>query len=215
MNGDPSGVQFDIGKLVGRAWEAFTKNVPAMVGGFAIIAAVGIAIQFLIPIPIVNLLVGWVITGPLALGYYAAALRCARGETAAIGDIFNGFQRFLPAAMAMVLISIATTIGAVLCILPGLFIALLYMLTYLFMHDNTLDFWPAMERSRTAVMANLGQWLLVFLTFVILIIVGIVLFGVGVLVTGPLAVLVVAAAYEQVYGAGGPSPDGAEPLIEA
>jgi uncharacterized membrane protein len=185
-------VQFNIGDILSRSWKLYTGNLGVFLGGFVIIAVILGAANY-------ALLAGTIVLqGPLMLGLYSAALKEVRGGHSEMGELFNGFQRFMPAFMVNLILSIFATIGFVLCVLPCFFVVILYMpLFCLLADDTTSDWWGTMERTRALVMDNLGQWLILGLVLIALNVAGALACGVGVFVSAPLSILAVALAYEQ------------------
>jgi len=121
-------VDLQVGELFNQAWRLFTENVGLLIGAallFGVILFVGNSFTYG--------LLGIVVTGPLALGFAAIAMAIVRGGKPEFGVLFSGFQRFLPAFLANLLVTIFTAIGICLCIIPGLFVAMIYMLTYFYM----------------------------------------------------------------------------------
>ncbi len=68
-----------------------------------------------------------------------------------VGDLFKGFNYFVPALVAALIISLFVFGGSLLCIVPGLVLSAMYNFTYLFLVDKRLDFWPAMQASHACV----------------------------------------------------------------
>lgn len=186
---------FPIGDMIKEAWEIFKVNALILIGGILIMAAIIIgANSFTFG------LAGIVLQGPLMLGYYIVILRLVRKQPVEFGNLFDGFKQFLPAFLANLLVSIFTAIGLILCILPGLFVALMYILVYFYIHDKQMDFWPAMEASRQRIMENVGPWIILWLVFLGLNILGSLACGIGVLITGPLTFVMVGLAYKKIEG---------------
>ena len=67
------------------------------------------------------------------------------GRRAELGDMFKGFDYFLPAFVAALLIGVFVFVGILVCMIPGLVVAAMYKFTYLFIIDKRMDFWPAMR----------------------------------------------------------------------
>jgi uncharacterized membrane protein len=182
-------VRFDIVQLFKDAWELFKNNVSPLLGGY-LVAMVVISASGLVYIgPLV-------LSGPLMLGMFKMARLAVNGEPVEFSELFSGFQRFLDAFVANLLTTLFTVIGMVFCIIPGLFIGLMYMLTYLFMHDDKLAFWDAMEASRRTVMNNPVQWILLWLALCLFNLLGVLVCCVGLILTGPVSLLVVTLAYD-------------------
>lgn len=186
---------FPIGDILKRSWDIFTANIGPFIG----ITLIGSLAIFIINS--VTMVGGSLLIGPFMLGLFRMALDASRGRKVEFADGFYGFNNFLPAFLVGLLVTIFTTIGAILCILPGLFVALIYWPVYCFLYDDRLDFWPAMEKSREFVMANLGQWALLFVVVIVLNLLGAMACGVGILITAPLCLIATAIAYDTQRGA--------------
>ena len=205
---NPAQPNFNIGDMVGQSWKIVQNNAGILIGGAALLIIIQSVISTILQkILGAGGLAQLILGGPFLLGYFGVTLKAVRGGKPAFEDLFSGFQRFLPAFVANLVISILTGIGFILCILPGIFVAMIYSLTYLYMHDRRLDFWPAMESSRQTVMAALGAWVPLYLVFILLCIVGALACGVGIIVTAPIAVVLLTLAYEQVSGGATILPD--------
>ncbi|MEB3313392.1 MAG: hypothetical protein VKL98_04535, partial [Cyanobacteriota bacterium] len=66
--------------------------------------------------------------------------------------------------------------------------------------DKHMNFWSAMETSRRLITKKWFSFLGLGLLMSLLILAGVVFFGVGILVTAPLASCVLTAAYEDIVG---------------
>jgi uncharacterized membrane protein len=65
-----------------------------------------------------------VIGSYMAGGICNVSLKAARGQPAAVGDVFAGGRYFVQFLVAMILFSIAYAIGLVLCVVPGVIVGL-------------------------------------------------------------------------------------------
>lgn len=195
MNSQSGASQLQIGELLKQSWEIYTKNVGLLIGAMVLLTLIIVVGNWY-----TLGLAGIVLQGPLMLGFVALAMGMIRAEPVDFNIFFSGFQRFLPAFMANLLITIFTTVGLFLCIIPGLFVSMLYMLTYYYMFDRKLDFWPSMEASRKTVMANLGEWILFWLVILGINILGALPCFLGWLITGPLSIIAIGLAYGKIVG---------------
>ncbi len=194
-----SRIELDAGQILRDSWKTFYRD-----GGLWIAAAV---VFFLIlsiseGIPFLP----WVVFGPLLLGLYKMARTALISGRADFMDLFWGFQRFLPAFLTNVVVSLFVVIGLCLLIIPGLVVGLLYLPVYLFIVDRNLDFWQAMESSRKMVLANFTQWLKLGLVLMALNLAGTLALVVGLLVTVPMSVIAVTLAYDLQQRAAEPIP---------
>jgi hypothetical protein len=191
----------DVAAALRHGW-AYLRGDPA--------AAIAAAALLLIP-SVVAMLALWRfgIVGSVAgaavpyilLGGYAQhVLRRLRGEPAEVATVLSGVHRALPLALAGVIISVFTSVGLMLFVVPGLIVQGLYLFVPFLIMDRGLDFWAAMEASRRATMAQPGPSLLLLAVVLGLNFLGAVFLIFGMLLTVPIAYGALAAAYESCFG---------------
>ena len=119
--------ELDLGGCLSRGFELFKKNfnvlfltalVYASIEGF--VAGLGV-IPFVGPI---FSLANMVIAGPLIAGVYYVTLRTVRGQSAEVGDVFNGFRQNFG---QLFLGNLVPGLLAGLCVLPVVIIAVLVL----------------------------------------------------------------------------------------
>lgn len=198
-------VSFEPFSLASRGWDIFKANVGPLLGGFVVLAALISASSYVVVGPLV-------IGGPLMVGYFKIVRDAAAGRPAQFGDLFYGFQNgFLPALLVGLVSQLLITVGMVLCILPGLFLVLVYWPVYLVLLDGETDFWKAMETSRKLVMDNFVQWIWLHVVMQLLLLAGALLCGVGLLVAIPIVLIMTSLAYD-MQRSGEPVDVAAEPV---
>ena len=138
-----------------------------------------------------------------------------RGTPATVGMLFTPLQTdFVP---LMLVGTVGGILGglltAITCGLGVVIVFPMWMFAVPLVLERQMGFWDALELSRTTFMAQLGQWILFGLVCLALFFAGFVAFGIGVLVTLPLVVLMVAQAYCDTFGfsAPGAAPSDAPP----
>jgi len=187
---------------VGRAWRLTTRNFWSIVGGTFIGLLVLGVVQV---VPFLGTIAGIFLSGVLYGGLYLYYLKHARGESADLGVIFSGFSSaFLPLMLASLVSSLLTTLGLLLLILPGIYLAIGYLFTFLLIQDRKLDFWCAMEVSRRVISA---QWWRVFGLMIVagfLACLGVIGLFIGIFVTLPILFGAIVYAYEDLVN---PSPE--------
>jgi len=143
---------------------------------------------------------GIFLMGPLVGGTFYAVHRLMLTGRAEVGDLFKGFSVFVPLMVAGLLTSIFMGIGTILCLVPGIIAYFMYQMTYLFILDRRLDFWPAMEASRKLYFANFWSLTLLYLFQGVLTTAGTLACCVGVFFAYPLTEAMTASAYRQLVG---------------
>ena len=144
--GDP---ELRLGKCLTGGWRFFASNAGFVLAAVLVVSLLNLVMAF---IPVIGGLVHLLLNGVLMGGLYLACLRQMRGEPAAVGDVFDGFKLcFVQLMLAGALTTILTQIGLLICVVPGLFLAVAWIFALPLVADKRLEFWSAMELSRKVV----------------------------------------------------------------
>jgi len=188
--------QFSVMSCLSRGWALVRDNFWLTVGVTALIVVVVWAAGF---VPILGpLLLNYVLLGGLDWMF----LKLVRGQPAELNDAFVGFgPMFVPLMLFSLVGQILTTLGYALCILPGIYLTVVWMLfPALLILDKGMEFWPAMELSRKVAQRHFWPLLgLVCLTF-LLILGGLIALLIGFFVAMPIATAAIVYAYEDLFG---------------
>ncbi|MFN8005940.1 MAG: hypothetical protein U0V70_02695 [Terriglobia bacterium] len=177
----------EIGRWVNAGWEMVTSDF---------LMFVLLALVFLV----INSAVPFILQGPLMVGVYFACMRKQISARLDVADMFKGFNFFVPALLAMIVISAFTFIGSLFCLIPGLVIAAMYQFTYLFIFDKKMEFWPAMKASHNLVRNDYFGFTVFFFVLGLLALAGALFCLVGILFTLPLYFACGTAAYKDLVG---------------
>ncbi|NUM55595.1 MAG: hypothetical protein HUU46_18270 [Candidatus Hydrogenedentes bacterium] len=200
----------DLGALFQKSWTVFQRNALVFVLGLIVVCVI-LAVAGFIASLIGGRFAGIgvaLVQGPLALGYFGVALSAARGGTPQFPAIFEGFNRYLPAFLASLAISAPNLVGTlagggligVVMALVSLVFAFVFCLTYFYMGDKKLDFWPSMQSSQRTVTNAIGPWIVLYLVLIVVNAVAALPCGLGLLITVPMSAVILALAYDQVEG---------------
>jgi len=186
------GVQASAGRWIGEGWAL----VKADLGSYVVIS---LLFAILSGVPLIQ--------GPLIAGFHIFTMKKLMGRNAEFGDLFKGFNYFVPALVASLLIAVFTFAGTLLCLIPGLVVAAMYKFTYLFIVDKKMDFWPAMQASHAVVKQDyFGFTIFLILAFLVNVL-GAICCIVGLLVTIPLTFAAITVAYKEIVGFDPRTPD--------
>lgn len=191
------GYTLALGEYLKAGWVLF-KQYPGGFVGFFLIYFVGqIVLNYAGKI-------GWlaalVVGPPMMMGNFIVSAKLLQQQTPEFSDFFAGFQFFLPLLLLALVSSVLVSIGLVLLIIPGVYLAVGYLFASCLVVDRRLDFWPAMELSRRTVTP---MWFSIFafcLLLLLLNVAGALLLGLGLLVSVPLSICSLTAAYADVFG---------------
>ncbi len=148
------------------------------------------------------------VSGPIytifMAGLFRYYLKLIRGDSAGIGDAFSGFGASIGQLVLLSLVlNILTLIGYVLCLVPGIYMAVAWFFSIPLVIDRQMSFWAAMESSRKMVNKH---WFLVFaflLVYGLVSMAGLIACCIGVFVSLPIGLGALMYAYETIFSAGG------------
>ena len=190
----------DIGSAISRGWALVRDHMGMLVGGSLLAWVVMIALGC---VPIV----GWIISMVVVGGLYLFFIRSIRGENVEIGDVFAGFSlAFANLALAGLMTWLLTTIGLLLCILPGIYLAVGYVFVPPLVIDKKMEFWPAMEVSRQVVQRHWWSMFGLLIVLALLVIAGFIACIVGAIIAIPIATAALMYTYEDLFGPNVPLP---------
>ncbi len=190
-----------IGDYIGSGWETFKKNPGGFVGFAIVVALINIAIAMVEKSASpVGTLISLLISGPLNAGFLIVAFKLLKNRTTTFGDFFRGFNNFLPLFLVSFISSVVIGLGFFLILIPGIYLAVSYTFALPLVLDKKMNFWDAMEFSRKLISKNWFSFFGFAFVLVLLNLAGALLLGVGLLVTIPLSVGAIAAAYADIVG---------------
>jgi hypothetical protein len=211
----------DIGSCITRSWDLVKKHFWPLIGiSFLVILIAGVINQVvgLLSGPAVkqmiseqrvsagalSLVIGTsILSGPiytiLFAGLFKYYLGLIRGQNPGIGDAFSGFNSAGQLLVLGFLTGFLTLLGYVLCLLPGLYLAVAWAFSIPLVIDRGLNFWEAMELSRRVVSKH---WFMVFgfvLVIGLLACCGLIACCIGIFVSAPVAWVALMYAYEDIF----------------
>jgi uncharacterized membrane protein len=124
-----------------------------------------------------------------------------------VGDVFAGFNlAFLHLTLAGLVKTLLTSLGFVLCILPGIYLGVGYVFALPLVIDKKMEFWPAMEVSRRVVHRHWWSTFALVIVLALIACAGFLVCIVGALVTMPVASAALMYVYEDLFGPEAPRP---------
>jgi hypothetical protein len=196
------GYNLAVGRCFARSWKLYRANFWLLTGTTAVVL---ILHSILHSVPVVGNVAAVALGGVLSAGLSVLFLKLIRGQRAEFADVFVGFQRrFVPLMLASAITFILISAGLLLCLLPGIYLAVGWLFAYPLIIERSLDFWPAMELSRKVVHERWWELFALALVavglFVGSILLTIFVFGVGMFFAAPIAFGALMYAYEDIFG---------------
>ena len=181
----PTGIKATPGKWIGQGWALVKQDM----GNYALISL----IFFLLgSVPFIQ--------GALIAGFHIYTMKKLTGRKHEFGDLFKGFNFFIPTLVAGLLIGLFTFLGMFACLVGSLVVSAMYNFTYLFIVDKRMDFWPAMQASHAVVKNDYFGFTMFVLLAILVNMLGFVCCMVGVLVSMPVTIAAITVAYQELVG---------------
>jgi DNA-directed RNA polymerase subunit RPC12/RpoP len=181
-------VGFGAGMLSGMVQVAILQNNPQD----ALLAnLVGIPIQNFLPLVITSFVFG---------GMHLGLLKAARGENAEVSDLFAGGRYYLRMLVCSFLFQLMVLIGAVLCVVPAIILALMFWPYTYVLVDRDPPGIGALSEAKDVTQNNWGQVFVLALAAFGINLLGLIAACVGLIFTIPLTMLMFAVAYCHMTG---------------
>ncbi len=203
-----TGGSFNVGDAISYGWRGFWKNVGPLVAMTVIIVVVHLILGAIesstsnvvgrLAIQLISFVVGIV----LAMGLIRASLAVLNGRRPEVSMLFQT-EGFGPYLVASILVGIAVFFGLLLCIVPGIILAIMWaFFGYLIVENPTISATDAMRRS--AEITSGYRWQLLGLGILLFLInlVGLLALGVGLFFTYGISAVALAYTYKSLSGQG-------------
>lgn len=147
---------------------------------------------------IILLFIHYILMIITSMGMVYITLRVARGLIVTFSDFFAPIQKFTPFLMGWMLYGLAIFVGFLFFIIPGIIFMTMFSLWGYFVIDREVSGWDSLQESKKAVYGV--KWRIFGLVCISLLInlVGLLIFGIGLLFTVPITMLAWAFTYLQL-----------------
>jgi uncharacterized membrane protein len=194
-----------IGACLSRGWDLWMDHFGRLLLAYLILIPISVAMAFVQvgSLPIATMLFGGVFTA----GMYRYTLKLLHGEPTTVTDLFAGFSE-APGALILAGVAIAFFVmtfayliaaGFLFCIVPALYFGIAWTFTYPLILEKKLAFMPAMEVSRRVITRNWWRMLVLMLAAGLLSLMGITALFIGIILTLPINLCVLACAYDSLF----------------
>lgn len=189
-------VDLDLKASFARAWALYTSHALL----FSLYMLFILSIQGLVVIYAQAYMIVYsvLLAPPLYAGFYLVANKLSRGIPINYPDFFGGFRFWVPVGLISLLSQVLIAFGLFALVVPGIYLAVGYLFAMLMGIFGGLDPWSAMEWSRKLITRNWWRFFGLMLLLAAINLAGILLLGVGLLVTFPLTFLVLYVIFEEL-----------------
>lgn len=143
-------------------------------------------------------LIGWLIIIAAKMGLYNSCLMIIAGIKPGLDQLYQNWGLVLSWIVAGFLLAIMIVVGLILLIVPGLYVWARFGFFPFFILDKKMGPIEALQAASQATEGIRWQVFLLFLTCLALDILGLLLLGVGLLITAPITLLAMATVYRKI-----------------
>lgn len=199
---------FEIGQVMSEAW-ALTKGMKASFWGaalvvYALMVAMALISAALFKDSVALRLLSNVVFGGVSpilfVGIIMMGVRRAAGLPISFGTAFSCFDLAAKVFVAGLLTTLLTYVGMFLLIIPGIYLALAYLMTMPLIADRRMGSWEAMETSRKVVTKRWFKFFGLFLVVGLAVCASALPLGIGLIWTAPWSMNVIGVAYRRTFG---------------
>jgi len=163
-------VTLDIGQCFRRGWTSLVENPGLFIGAAGLLVLMRLALAL---IPCAGDVANRILYGAFYGGFYLIYLKRLRGQPTGLGELFAGFSRnFSQLMLAGIVSQLLIAIGVICCVIPGIYLAVVWRFSLPLVMDKGLEFWSAMEVSRRVInrywFQIFGLLVIAFLPFLLL-----------------------------------------------
>ena len=147
------------------------------------------------------------VSAPLGAGMMMIGVKIARDEQVSGTEVFAHFDKVLPLAAGMVLMYLLVSLGFILLILPGIYLAIGYIMMMPLIVDKNMGPWQALETSRKAVTKH---WFPIFgfmIVMMLLYVAGFLALVIGLIWALPTLSIAYGVLYRNMFGGAETSPE--------
>ena len=221
LRGEPQ--PWDVGDAIKGAWEVYKAHWAPLTFGYFVVALVGglpgqvtplltvfgsvdegTSTYYALHIPLS--IVGWLIAEFFMAGFTRAVLRAVRPNDASFGDFFAAGGRFLPYIAMSFLKTLATVLGLLMLIVPGVIVALGFANAPFFVVDQKLGPIASLKASWEVSEGQKGNLFVLFLAEFGLMVLGVLACCLGMFVVIPVMMLARAIVFMKMSGTAPPPP---------
>ncbi|UCJ18658.1 hypothetical protein K5Q02_09970 [Pseudomonas sp. MM211] len=212
------GYDFSISALISEAWQLTKGTKGIIIGGFLIFyvaifiasfvigAVLGIFTAFsenlvlIIIGQIVTTILASAVSYPFIAGLNMIGIRRAAGQPYSFNEIFSHFGRTVPLLIVAVVMMLFIYLGMILLLIPGIYLAVAYMLAIPLVVERGLSPWQAMEASRKAITQHWFKVFGLFLLLGLILAISAIPVFIGLIWTVPLFVVAMGVLYRTIFG---------------
>lgn len=197
---------FSIKESLNFGWNTFKKNWQFLIQVFVIVILANMIPSFLhdwsrqnLPsISFIFSIIGWVAQVVTGIGVVVISLKYVDRKKAELKDLYQHYNLLLNYFLGNLLYGLIVIAGLILLVVPGIYFAIKYQFFSYFIIDRKMGPWEAIKASGKITDGVKWKLILLGIVFAGIMILGVLAFGIGVLVAWPVTSLASAYVYRKL-----------------
>lgn len=198
---------FKIGEVILQAWEYTKQHLGFFIGYLIIMLVVSLLFSGIAQalaqqgrtfLAFLMHTAGWILGLFIQMGLINSALLITTGIKPEFNQLYSNDRYFGSYLVSTILFNLMVMVGFILLIIPGVYLAVRYILFSYFVLDKEMRPIESLEAAAKATQGKRGFLFLLLLVLLLLNAAGALLFGIGLFVTIPISVLSLAIVYRKL-----------------
>lgn len=212
------GYDFSIGELLSESWSKVKGTKGIIIGGFLLFYAVmfvatltfggifgifGVISENPFVALIGELLISLLASAlayPFMAGINMVGIRRAADQPLSFNEIFSHFGRTVPLVITALVMMALIYVGIILLLIPGIYLAVAYLLAIPLVVERGLSPWQALETSRKAISQHWFKVFGLFLLLSLILMLSAIPLGIGLIWSIPLLTVAMGVLYRTIFG---------------
>lgn len=197
--------KFSIREAISSGWRLFLQNWKLLLLAQFVITAVQLIPSLILPTIFGNknvvadvFSIGiWIVLLLATIGYIKMTLDIVDGKAVTIKVLFTEYRLFLKYLGGMLLVVFIVSLGLIFLVIPGIFLAIRLQLWQYYILEGAGPI-EALKKSWTATKGSMLRLVELGLVLLFVNVLGLMVIGLGLIVTGPVTALAMASVYRKL-----------------
>lgn len=198
--------KFTVKEALLYGWNTFKKNWQFLVMAFIIVAVAGMVPQWMhdwssenMPeISFVFTILGWLVQMITSIGVLVIALKIVDGKKPELKDIYQHYNLLLNYFLGSLIYAVVVVLGLILLVVPGIIWGIKYQYTTYLIVDKKMSPLDAFKKSGKITQGSKWKLLQLGIAFILITIIGMIPFGLGLILTWPIIMLAGVHVYRKL-----------------
>jgi hypothetical protein len=199
---------FSVGSILSEAWGITTSKYWKLVKFYLVMVVISFGMGMLQGMAseseVMSLVFGLIslaVNLMVSLGLIRVVMAIVRGQEPELADMFVTDSKLIISYIAaMILMGLGIGFGLILLVIPGIYLALLWSQVQYALVDHNLGPLAALAKSKELTSGHLGQILVFYVLALLINLGGLLLLGLGLLITVPWTTVAMYILYDRLQG---------------